>query len=107
MCSASSPVITSTLSNRTFSTGLEIQADVDSISVVFLNKAVSVGEKKKGNPFCKRNIYSTYNGPWLPYSLCLVSLNAINKLLAKAADRREKGWNTAKCHIYLGLFLIE
>lgn len=47
MCSASSPVITSTLSNRTFSTVLEIQADVDSISVVFLNKAVSVGEKKK------------------------------------------------------------
>lgn len=42
LCSASSPVITSTLSNRIFSTGLEIQAAADSISVAFLNKAVFV-----------------------------------------------------------------
>lgn len=49
LCSASSPVITSTLSNRIFSTGLEIQAAADSISVAFLNKALSVGKKKKNN----------------------------------------------------------
>ena len=43
MCSASSPVITSTLSNRIFSTGLEREAAADSFSVALLNKAVSVG----------------------------------------------------------------
>lgn len=47
LCSASSPVITSTLSNRIFSTGLEIQAAADSISVAFLNKALSEGKKNK------------------------------------------------------------
>lgn len=45
LCSASSPVITSTLSNRIFSAGLEILAADDSISVSFLNKDVSIGEK--------------------------------------------------------------
>lgn len=60
-CSASSPVITSTLSNRIFSTGLEIPAAADSISVVFLNKAVPVGGKKKGNPFYTGNIFRKKN----------------------------------------------
>lgn len=46
-CSASSPVITSTLSNRIFSTGLETQAAADSISVAFFNKGLSVGKKKE------------------------------------------------------------
>lgn len=47
LCSASSPVITSTLSNRIFSIGLEIKAAADSVSVAFLNKAVQKQKQHK------------------------------------------------------------
>lgn len=58
LCSASSPVITSTLSNRIFSTGFEIQAAADSISVAFLKKAVSVGGEKKKEILSVQRIFS-------------------------------------------------
>lgn len=109
LCSSSSPVITSTLSNRIFSPGLEIWAAADSVCVAFLNKAVPVGKEKE------RKIKEIFISVEWVFLACMVACEFSTPcgiqchlvLFHFCPTRRKKSWNTAKCLRYSWPLWIE